>query len=320
MTTRFFIITLSLFFLISLLLPFSFILLEAYSSGDQFHYHKFYTDINGLSFSEVGPVAKLTIGSYEPLTWLVLWIGSNLDIYKNLWISLLNTLFSFGLFSLLLKHKAPWYVIFLIFTNFYYLVLLTAAERLKISYIVIIYSFLIGGRGRYLVALSPLAHLQSIILLFSFIGYSSHNALSNFVNNFKVSIHVLIVSLIFIFACCFFFYIFEDGILLKLNFYHHHNSFDIISFGKFLIIFLFFLLIAVNKSLVFLSFLPIFIAWLVVGGDRVNMIAFTLFFGFLMFERRLNHPLALLLLVYFSFKSIDFVKNIFVYGDGFFNI
>ncbi len=307
---------LSFLFLLSIGLPFSFILLEAYTFGDQFHYHNFYNQLYGLSFNEVTEIAKSTVDSNEPLTWLVLWIGSNLGIHKSIWISFLNMTLTLGIYFLLLKHKAPWYIFFLIFTNFYFFVLLTSAERLKIAYILIAYAFLMTGYRRFFVlSLSPLAHLQSIIILFGFLGCTFRSVLSKFINNPKINIRFLIF-LIFLILTPFFF-LFRDGIFSKLIFYYYQSSISIDSFVKFSTLLFIGFFASRNKFRMLLSLSPVFVSFLIVGGDRVNMIAFTLILGILMFEQRLKNPFVIFLLLYCSYKSLGFINNIFVYGDGF---
>jgi hypothetical protein len=77
-------------------------LLQNYTLGDQIYYHSFYKQIAGLSLGELGTVAGRELGSSEPLTWLVLWMGSNLGIDKDVWISLLNVLLMTSLYFLLM--------------------------------------------------------------------------------------------------------------------------------------------------------------------------------------------------------------------------
>jgi hypothetical protein len=125
--------------LVFLSFPISLSFLQFYISGDQVHYHNFYNSIQGVPFSEVGPIALSSISSAEPLSWLVLWTGSNLGVDKNIWISILNVFLIVGLVALLQKHRAPWYVMALLLTNFYVIVLMTGAERLKIAYIFLIW-------------------------------------------------------------------------------------------------------------------------------------------------------------------------------------
>src|SRR5690606_30234211 len=44
------------------------------------------------------------------------------------------------------------------------------------------------------------------------------------------------------------------------------------------------------------------------GGERGNMVAVTIALWLLMVERRLNHPAILVMLTYFSWKSVGFVR------------
>ena len=72
-----------------------------------------------------------------------------------------------------------------------------------------------------------------------------------------------------------------------------------------------------NRWRMLLLLLPMYPAVSILGGQRVNMIAVTLVLYILITERRLNHPFVLLLLFYFSLKSIPFILNILIYGSGF---
>ena len=58
-----------LFFCISV------VLLEHYYLGDQRFYIKFYKIINGVPLSNIPPIALSTLNSYEPISWLLLWLG-----------------------------------------------------------------------------------------------------------------------------------------------------------------------------------------------------------------------------------------------------
>ena len=66
-----------------------------------------------------------------------------------------------------------------------------------------------------------------------------------------------------------------------------------------------------------LMLLTMMVAIFLLGGIRVNMIVITLFLYLMILEGRLKHPLVLVLLGYFSLKSLFFVRNIFIHNDGF---
>jgi len=297
----------------------SFSLLQNYTGGDQVPYRIFYEKIADLSFWDVGLVAKSVIDSNEPLAWFVLWLGSYIGIDKDVWISFLNVVLILGLFALLVRHKAPWYVSLLIFTNFYIFVLMTSAERLKISYILLIFAFLSVSYKRYIfLFLTPFAHLQSIIFLAGLALFSLHGVITDSVKKFKIKPPPLIKSVFLIIMTTPLILLLESGIVSKLNKYL--NSSLKIEFASITILLVLTTIVTPNKMRMLLAFVPMFSAVFLIGGFRVNMVAVTLALGILMLEQRLKHPLVLLLLFYFSFKSILFVYNIYIHGEGFYDL
>ena len=110
--------------------------------------------------------------------------------------------------------------------------------------------------------------------------------------------------------------IMQEAILKKLFGY---ISFDFTLLKIINITILYFLsLIITNRKLeMTFAFIPLFIAAALLGGTRVNMIAFTVVFGFLLFQKRVSHPLFILLLLYYSIKSVPFIKNIYIFNNGF---
>ena len=72
-----------------------------------------------------------------------------------------------------------------------------------------------------------------------------------------------------------------------------------------------------DKFKVLFSLLPLIVAVILLGGQRVNMIAVTLVFILCVSEKKTNHPLIICLFTYFSLKSIPFIYNIYYNGNGF---
>jgi hypothetical protein len=296
----------------------SYELLSQYQFGDQRHYHNFYELIKGVTFSEVGPIARNTINGSEPISLLVLWAGSNLGFEKNIWISFLNALLVAGLFALLRRHNTPWLIIFLLITNFYLIVLMTGAERLKISYIILIWAFLASGKLRlFLGFLSPFAHFQSFILLqsvfFASISHTVQRVLSRHLLS-KDSLAYIII--LFLIGAGIFFYL-QDDILRKSIGYATSRDISLLELINVAILSGVGAVACKEKFRFLFAMLPLVMAVAILGGQRVNMIAFTVALGLFLVERKLTHPLVILLLVYFSVKSIPFVLNIYEYGNGF---
>lgn len=292
-------------------------LLEQYILGDQRHYHNFYNLIYGIPFSEVGPIARSAIASTEPISLLVLWAGSNLNVDKNLWVSILNCFLILGLVLSLRKYRVPWFTVFLLLTNFYVIVLMVAAERLKIAYIFLLWALVLEGRWRLLfLSLSPLAHLQSIILLAgAFAAYSSETVRKIIVQFSIPKRFVLLAAIATVTVGAIFLYL-QDAVIMKGEGYLA-RSISLTEMLNILLLLIIGILVSRDRFRMILALSPLIVAVALIGGDRVNMIAVSLFIPILVFERRLNHPIVIVLLAYFSVKSIPFIQNIYHYGNGF---
>jgi hypothetical protein len=295
----------------------SYLLLSAYTQGDQTHYHNFYLLINDIPFLAVGPIAVATISSGEPISWFFLWVGSNLDIPKNHWIPFLNVLLIVGVYALLGRFNAPWYVFFLIFTNFYLVVLITAAERLKISYIILTFAFLAREKLRFLlILLSPLAHFQSLFTLLSLFLTHISKDLGRLILRFMVRKRLFLSFGFLLAVFILFFLFFQVEIFAKASTYMTSNR-PISGLANILLLTLIALWVTRDRWRMFFAISPIFFAVYLLGGERVNMIAVFVMLGILLTEQRLQHPVIIILLGYFSFKTIPFVYNIYKYGNGF---
>jgi hypothetical protein len=303
-----------LYFIITVSFCASYSLLNAYTSGDQAYYHLFYESIQGVSLNLIHLNSISILGSSEPLSIFILWVGSNLGFEKNTWISLLNAFLVTGLFLLLKKYKASNVVILLILTNFYLIVLMTGAERLKIAYIFIIWSFVFESKWRLALAVvSPLAHFQLLIFLVS-LYFAKEFSRIRFPTRIKVKnlrFHFIVLLLLASFLLSY-----NESLFFKIYQYLDRQSgFDDIF--NILLLTCLMLFVIKNKIKLLASMFPFVCASAIIGGERINIMAVSVVIGLLLFENRLSHPLSILLLIYFSLKSISFIFNIYIHGDGF---
>jgi hypothetical protein len=296
---------------------FSYYLLSHYTGGDQISYHKFYDALHGARIEEIMFLALVYVSSVEPLSAFILWLGSNLGFEKNVYISLLNVILIVSLFLLARQHQVRMLMIGLLLTNFYVVMLMTGGERLKIAYIFFILATLFVNKMRFLfLSLSPLAHLQSIILLAGVMMAHFEGFILNLLFRFSISKRSLgLLIVIFVVGATIGYYLF-DGIKNKANTYafEEFSPFELINLGILSVIALY---VSHKRFRMFLVLLPTIPAIAILGGMRVNMIAVSLVIYYLMEERRLHHPLVYLLMAYFSIKTIPFVNKIILYGDGF---
>lgn len=111
---------------------FSLLVFPYYQEGDQLFYRAFYDGIQGLSFADAFVFYQGTLGTFEPLYFIFSYSVSAF-LTKDTALSIVNALFAFLLFKRLLEYRTHPIVIGLISLNFYFLVLLFSAERLKLS-------------------------------------------------------------------------------------------------------------------------------------------------------------------------------------------
>jgi hypothetical protein len=285
--------------------------------GDQVVYRQLYEALRFAPINQALSYSIAYVSGGEPITAIILWSGASLGIDKDLYISFFNTLLVLFLFIFLKKNKASWLSIFLVLTNFYLLVLLTGAERLKFSYLILMAAALVEGRLRIvLFALAPLAHFQSIILLVGIISGSFSKSIRTFLERRTVRKLDLYYSLILGLFLVVFFAAFGKSILGKVYAYISFSR-GISEITQITILMAFSLFVFKDKVRIFLVLLPIVGAVFLLGGSRVNMIAVSLVIYFLAIEGRISSLVSLAFLSYFSFKSIGFIFNIIKYGDGF---
>lgn len=296
---------------------YSLAMLTPYVSGDQINYRFFYDAAASVTFSEAFLLSAEMLDAFEPISIFVLWFGSQLGINKDIYISLLNTLLLVLLFLFLLNHKTKPILIFLFFTNFYIIVLMTGAERLKISYIFLLMGTVLNAKANiFYYFLAPFAHFQtSILLLSAFIGLLD-KSLIMFFGSLKIYKRDALYFLIFILVMVIFYILFSTPLKSKFDSYLR-NEIRLAEFYQLFILAGVGLLLAKNKlkvALILITAIPIIALF---GGSRVNMIFFSLVAYILVIENRQNNILFIILMFYFSIKSILFIGNIYSGGDGF---
>jgi len=292
-------------------------LLQAYQYGDQLYYRAFYSALSGIRIDQVLFEQRAKVSSGEPLFGLLMWVGSNLDIPKNIYVSFFNTVLVFSLVALLRKHEASFLVIFLSLSNFYLLVLLTGAERLKFAYIVLILAALTSGRIRTSFwAIAPLFHFQSLINLASLAMEKLPTYRKQLLYWYNRPLRSLFVIVLAVAAGSYFWLSLGSFVLSKaVGYYQTTTGFQIAELVGLLLLTL---LITRKRLEILLLITPILLAAIVVGSARVNMIGFVAIYFLLLREQRIGHVLSISVLSYFSLKSIPFLQRVFTYGDGFY--
>lgn len=285
-----------------------------YTGGDQEYYTEFFDALEYASITEV-PVLQLGhTGSAEPIYGLLMWVGSEY-FAKSTLISLFNSILAVQLTVLLKKYKVHPSLWGLYFSNYYLLVLLFAAERLKIAMIIFLMFFLVKNRARYaFLFLSPLAHLQTPILIASIYTAAAIRAALRFFGVGKLSKKKLAVAMLLSIVILFVFVWLNESILSKLGVY---SGFSVQESAK-VILFLGVALILVKEKInTLFAFLPIILAAMVFSDERVNMMGFLVFSAVILHEGRTFSLPNLAILLYFSIRGFVFVSTFVESNDGF---
>jgi len=222
-------------------------------------------------------------------------------------LGFLNFCLVFLIFILFLKKNTNYLIILsFIFTNYYMLIIYFSAERLKVGIIFGLISLILMQYKKisYLnILISVLSHFQLMILYSAiFMNYAVKSIVKVFSQKI-ISIYFLILTifslLIILFA--------REHIIYKLNQLSLTNNEIIIGWLK---ITIFLILTYINfRKFTFLCilFLPIYLATLVVGPNRLIILVFAIFVYFSIQKNRgVNIPL-IIVFVYFFAKSISLI-------------
>lgn len=294
---------------------FSWYVYPYYEFGDQFQYRLFYENIGNYGFYDGFQYYHNQLGSLEPVYFLLVKFFS-IFLSKDLFFSFLNFVLVFFVCFNLLRYRAPFYFILTIFLNFYFLVLLFAAERLKISFLFLIIGLTFSGLIRNLFfSFSFFSHIQSIFVLYiiflksNYINLKNINIKKN--SPFRFVIFVIFVSLM-IFSL-------KDQILNK--FFYYLNNGGVVDMVKSSIFVILACLCAPKNNKyepLFIGF-PLILASFFIGADRMVIIIYMLFLIYGFKYNRGYNVFVFISTLYFCWKGYNFLVNIIHYGNGFYN-
>lgn len=295
---------------------FSLVICPYYINGDQIVYIKLYEGLRNLNLREGFIFYMSNIDSKEFGHFFLSWLGSNWHIEKDLFIAISNASLAYFALSLFQKWKVSVIIaVMLVTTNFYFLGLYFAAERLKFGVIFLVLSIIyINKIKRFYVFtfLSIISHIQMLGIYIPIFFNVFVKQLLKIFRTRKIAQYIL-----FIFPIIFIpILLMIDQILSKIQ-----SSLDVKELAELVKILLFFLLAfwySKNKIEPVILFLPIIFAVFLLGGHRLNMLGYFIFLYYaLPFKGGLNVGV-LATSVYFAYSSIGFIANIIEYGHGFF--
>ena len=294
---------------------FSMIVSPYYTGGDQEYYIYFYEAIKDLGFIEGYLIYYGSLGAQEPFYYLLIFMFSRV-VDKFLLMSLINAIMGYFLSYNLIKLKVNKLIIYSLLLNYYFVVLMFSAERLKISLTLLLMVLTTKSifKSLTLMLFVVLSHIQSILLLFV-IKFGLMKKKSRFLfgkNKIRRSIIYIFITGVIVSAS----YFMKDYVLLKFEVYNVNSEIEnLIKPIIFLLLSLFF---AKQKKLkVFLSFMPILFFSYLIGDERINIFSFFLFFYFASRVKKGINFIMIVTLCYYLYKGFDFTNNILLYQSGY---
>lgn len=285
-----------------------------YIGGDQLHYRRVYDEISSLKLSEAYTYYRSNLDSSELVHFLITYFASPV-LGKDLVMSLFNAALAYAALRLCRTLGASPIIAALIpLTNYYFFTMYFSAERLKFAMIFLMLGVSFINKYRYFYfysILAVLSHTQIIIIYASMLLKLLFRNLVYLFNTGRFPVYLLFLPLVVAAVIV----VNYDQIISKFSSYYQDRS--ITEMNRSLIFLLLTLYVSKNKVNILVFFVPILIATMLVGGDRVNMLGYFLFLYFsLQYKRGLN-LLNIVTTLYFGIKTVIFVSDIIMLGTGF---
>lgn len=295
----------------------TYVISRHYTAGDQVGYEEAYRAVRGIDPVLAARVYERFISTVEFVHFVIVYAASNFVIEKNLFFSLLNGVFAIVCARAMRTMGVSLYLIVIfIFANYYAYVCYFAAERLKIALIFFIAASLVLTKvNRYLLyMLSIMSHVTVLLLLAGRIMQK----ILDLCRRSQTSRAKAIAELaFFVAAISVALYFFGDYALWKFYQYYEKADNSVVSALPILVYIVASFHYAERKSEVFIDFIPLAIAFTVLGGSRINMFAY---FTFLKYGLQCNRGFnagVLATSLYLTYKSIIFIQTVFETGQGF---
>lgn len=297
---------------------YSFVLISNYTDGDQYHYRAIYDALSSADFLDVLEISRVYVNASDPLSFYILWVGSRLGVDKDIFISAANVVLLSCIFLLGRRYRVNYFIMLMLLSNFYIVVLMTGAERLKFAFIFIFLAMIVKWKYWKLMFLlsSVFSHLQSIILLAAGgAGYFAERISKNMKQGFLGKSVVLGGFLVALVGFVVVIVIFDSIEAKAVSYMGNAGIAELVQIALFFGAGLFFLK---NKVQFTVTMFPLLVAAFLLGGNRVNMIAVMLGVFLFWLEGKANHPFMYAIMLYFSIKGLLFIENIMRYGNGFY--
>ncbi len=295
---------------------FSYYIFSYYTLGDQRFYIPFYNDCLSQSNLNVQFICyKETVGAQEPFFFFTAKFFSFFSS-KVFFSSFLNSCLIAVIFKLASKNisnniSLNIFMLLIVF-NYYILALFFSVERLKLGLLLLLTGFLFKSSKKYILFfLALLSHLQIMAMIICYLMYLTLNSNKAF---WKKLLMLSLASGVFIVV----FLGMKEQFLFKFNAYYEgtqENDLGLIGVIKTSLYLAIAVLSIKNFQPLIVGF-PLIVMSYFLGSDRVAIMAFIIGISYVVFYRKKADLLIYIVLFYSSYKSVGFIQNIFLYGEG----
>lgn len=284
--------------------------LSWYTGGDLVQYRAYWELAGRSDFSNARLQQLSYLGGAEPGYAYVAHIAS-VYISHDVFMSAVNATFVVVLFAWLRKCDAPGLFVILVFSNFYLLVLLVPAERLKFAALALALGFMCRSWLRAMAwALAPLFHLQAVLVLMMV----AIDVVGGLGGRLTVARRVALLMGLATVGFVVYRVSGQAGIEKAQGYSQAAGGLGWIPAAMVALLILLFL--PRRRGLLF-SAVMLAGAAVVLGGDRINMMSIFLLVAAFVQERKFGHPAVLLTLLYFSWRGVEFLIRVHQTGSGF---
>ncbi|TVU83839.1 hypothetical protein FQP85_08675 [Pseudoalteromonas neustonica] len=299
---------------------FSILISFYYIGGDQVHYSKVYSAIEGMPLKQAFLYYYQNLSSSEVIHFLYVYAGSNLGVPKALWLSIVNVMLFHVFIKFLLRVGFSYFLAYIIvITNFYIYMLYFAGERLKfgILFLLLSYCMYLEGKLRKGVICVFLAIISHVQILLYYIGVLSYSLTLTFKGLLTGKVNKLFLLLLTGFLISF--SIIYPHFINKINSYIGFIVVDYSDFAKVFTFAILTILCCKNRTanIFFYFIMLIFVIFL--GTDRLVLFFLLYFYSQYESKTKYYNLVLYLLTIYLSFKSFVFISNIVYFGDGFYS-
>lgn len=299
-------------------LPFVFLtsiwISSLYVGGDQVYYIAIYDALPQLGLIEGFEYYNKMVSSLEPIHYFFSWVFSHV-VSKDYFVAASNVFLAHSALLWCKRRGVGVFVaILFVTTNFYFLVMYFAAERLKFGMIFFLYSlcFLESYKKTSTLAfLAVLSHVQMFVFYAAIVAGYYGEELYKVITKGRLSFNVfavLILGAVMVFVM-------HDQLAKKVAAYYSVRDFSEIV--KIIAFFLGALFYTNKKKAVVAIFLFLIVAVFLFGGQRINMIGFFVFLYCALGHKGGRNLGVYIVLIYFSLASYSFVLDVVEHGNGF---